>query len=1028
MQRVNLVGIPHQIRENAHPLVWVIAPGALLMGFCLDLSLTALISWIFAGVLGYVLTEKLLERPKLALSVQLTIAEFLGLTYDDKFITSRGQITSEKKNRQISVEDDDSRKKNGIERNVQIERQLNDAIIDFFERLMDTFVNSWYKEDISTDEAFILEINHQIAHAASLVLSHAKEVDFTKLIIEDLAPLIAIHVERVNRLAVFSENKRHLPASTLELRVLEHWTPDLHWAMRSRDNELEYLRVLADILVTHRIWPSQSCRHLLRELTLFNVLLPTMDFLADPDTLNRLLLMAFESDDNLIVEEELTKDKVDFLRQLTDVSQVHTPDSLLSIKLSDLVREPRLIQMFDMYLRDNNGPTHLLDCFLQAQDIHRRIRNFNGKAKEITSPNDLSEIQSDLWQLYSGFVHSNAPNKIDFTAELESLFENFVEAKINEQTANTMERISEEVYKTIYHQLHYGYVIPFCQSENFLGYLCGGPPDVEELLRTARGETTKSQIKSNNTEGSFSLTQFRHKLFNVIGTTKTNQKDVSNSKFYSSLPPSVDSVSETCFDDSQMLKDFETGNVALIDLGRDLSKWTVTIPNVEPRRESISSKIYYVYILNIERNDSAAECNIRHTLSVDTALEEDDLMLAREWTIGRKYDDFFTLEEKLREFHGNSVRLGLLPDRKMFRTKNMSFMDAHRPFFERYIQTLLQQPALRRSDLLHAFLTADDLEPTEEFGNTSGMTFPNLNPIRAMRRVPTKLARERGQNLKPFILNVLANILAPRTTLYTSTANPTPSCSKLSTEGSNSSSPLPHRRTLSSDQGSITSFTGGSHQAGTHSQSSRIALDNVSLQITNKGGPLLASCSESSEICEGDENQHAVMSGSSDLQEHLRNAYDVLLFFLLRVSSFPRWLQAISVTARNLFLDLPVNQFIYKYFDEFFRKRILTEQMAYNAVQSLSEALFDTSNTAGSSDEERRLRADLVVHCLEEVIEEKLPHIIIRVLGGQKNVRQQLRNLFQIFQLPRLNKQLVFVLLDKIVQQQMSTDVERSDI
>ncbi|KAI1727972.1 PXA domain-containing protein [Ditylenchus destructor] len=1015
MQKVNLIGIPHHIRENTHPLVWAIVPGALLMGFCLDLSLTALISWIFAGVLGYVLTEKLLDRPKLALTMQLIVAEFLGLTYDDKFITSRGQIMSKKKNRQISFEGDDRGMKNGIDTqgNIKIERQLNDAIIDFFERLIDTFVNNWYKEDISTDEAFILEINHQIAHAASLVLSHAKEIDFTKLIMEDLAPLLAIHVERVNRLAVFSENKRHLPASTLELRILEHWTPDLHWAMRSRDNELEYLRVLADILITHvlddtrigglwtdderprecfitkRIWPSQSCRHLLRELTLFNVLLPTMDFLADPDTLNRLLLMAFESGDNLIVEDELTKDKVDFLRQLTDVSQVHTPDSLLSIKLSDLVREPRLIQMFDMYLRDNNGPTHLLDCFLQAQDIHRRIRNFN----------DLSEIQSDLWQLYSGFVHSNAANKINFKAELESLFEKFVEAKINEQSANTMEKISEEVYKTIYHQLHYGYVIPFCQSENFLGYLCGGPPDVEELLRTVRDETTKSQIKSNNTEGSFSLTQFRHKLFNVIGTTKTNQKDVSNSKFYSSLPPSVDSVSETCFDDAQMLKDFETGNVALIDLGRDLSKWTVTIPNVEPRRESISSKIYYVYILNIERNDSAAECNIRHTSS---------------WTIGRKYDDFFTLEEKLREFHGNSVRLGLLPDRKMFRTKNMSFMDAHRPFFERYMQTLLQQPALRRSDLLHAFLTADDLEPTEEFGNTSGMTFPNLNPIRAMRRVPTKLARERGQNLKPFILNVLANILAPRTTLYTSTANPTPSCSKLSTEGSNSSS--------------ITSFTGGSHQAGTYTQSSRIALDNVSLQITNKGAPLLARCFESSEIYESDEDQHAVISGSSDLREYLRNTYDLLLFFLLRVSSFPRWLQAIFITARNLFLDLPVNQFIYKYFDDFFQNRILTEQMAYNAVQSLSEALFDTSNTAGSSDEERRLRADLVVHCLEEVIEEKLPHIIIRVLGGQKNVRQQIRNLFHIFQLPRLNKQLVFVLLDKIVQQQMPKDVGRSDI
>lgn len=42
-------------------------------------------------------------------------------------------------------------------------------------------------------------------------------------------------------------------------------------------------------------------------------------------------------------------------------------------------------------------------------------------------------------------MHSNAANKINFKAELESLFEKFVEAKINEQSANTMEKISEEV-------------------------------------------------------------------------------------------------------------------------------------------------------------------------------------------------------------------------------------------------------------------------------------------------------------------------------------------------------------------------------------------------------------------------------------------------------------------------------------------------------------------------------------------------------------------------------------------------------
>jgi hypothetical protein len=96
----------------------------------------------------------------------------------------------------------------------------------------------------------------------------------------------------------------------VELKILEH-LPDLHWAMRSRENELDYLRLLGDILVERlvdghriggqandeelmstanksvRLWPSRSCPHFIRELVVSTVLLPVMDFTADPDTLNK---------------------------------------------------------------------------------------------------------------------------------------------------------------------------------------------------------------------------------------------------------------------------------------------------------------------------------------------------------------------------------------------------------------------------------------------------------------------------------------------------------------------------------------------------------------------------------------------------------------------------------------------------------------------------------------------------------------------------------------------------------------------
>src|SRR2546421_398221 len=98
--------------------------------------------------------------------------------------------------------------------------------------------------------------------------------------------------------------------------------------MGSRENETEYLRLLADLLVeklvddskvgghaideenirnsssSQRSWPSHSCRHLLRELTLSTILLPLMDFVADPDTLNQLILSSLGSSSETIEQGE----------------------------------------------------------------------------------------------------------------------------------------------------------------------------------------------------------------------------------------------------------------------------------------------------------------------------------------------------------------------------------------------------------------------------------------------------------------------------------------------------------------------------------------------------------------------------------------------------------------------------------------------------------------------------------------------------------------------------------------------------
>lgn len=48
-------------------------------------------------------------------------------------------------------------------------------------------------------------------------------------------------------------------------------------------------------VILQSTWPSLSVRHFMRELIVNALLLPCLDLIADPDTINHLLIMAFDA-------------------------------------------------------------------------------------------------------------------------------------------------------------------------------------------------------------------------------------------------------------------------------------------------------------------------------------------------------------------------------------------------------------------------------------------------------------------------------------------------------------------------------------------------------------------------------------------------------------------------------------------------------------------------------------------------------------------------------------------------------------
>nr|CAD2195041.1 unnamed protein product [Meloidogyne enterolobii] len=428
-------------------------------------------------------------------------------------------------------------------------------------------------------------------------------------------------------------------------------------------------------------------------------------------------------------------------------------------------------------------------------------------SQKCTSSNISSELFEEIKlatkQLYDNFIYSGEnKSHLIFTKCLIEKFENYFFGKTqNDENLKNLENLIEGVYQEVYQFLQYNYVIPFYQSENYLGFLCGAPPEFDELIRGIEESYDDEEKFPKVLDSSFSLSQFRKKLFNFIAPSNqvVSTQNSSSSPFY----PSYSTSDLEGFDKDEIIinnmvgGEYYEGNgenatIAMSDMGRNLNKWNVNIVGIEQRGGDGIVNPYFVFNIFVERNDLSDDqmLNSQISLTEEHVEEEDEFIekLLKTWNVGHKYLEFYALEDKIKDYYGTSIKNILsLPDRKTtlqllrIGRNNRTLMESHKIYFERFLQQLVQQPLLKRSDLLYLFLTSEEdssgfFSPLTEINDsiTTSSILSDLNPIKAMR----KAAKERGQNLKPFILNLLANVLAPPTS--TSNKNFVSNSSRLS--------------------------------------------------------------------------------------------------------------------------------------------------------------------------------------------------------------------------------------------------------
>lgn len=219
----------------------------------------------------------------------------------------------------------------------------------------------------------------------------------------------------------------------------------------------------------------------LQELLTFAVLLPLMDLIADPHIINRLLLLLFDPDPMKIYTDP-ESEKVKILNGFTNGVFSHTPDSLIQVRLSDIIKDPPLLYNFLQYLKDAKRPINYLQCLLAAEDLQEKTLQICQKTarSQPVLPADLSHLQWEAWELFRNYFHETSPDRVPFPEKVMSDFKSAVEISASDlmSAPKILQSALSQAFGFVYSALHPD-VIQFGQSEVFLTFLAGGREIVE---------------------------------------------------------------------------------------------------------------------------------------------------------------------------------------------------------------------------------------------------------------------------------------------------------------------------------------------------------------------------------------------------------------------------------------------------------------------------------------------------------------------------------------------------------------------
>nr|XP_056712474.1 sorting nexin-14 [Euleptes europaea] len=610
---------------------------------------------------------------------------------------------------------------------LKVPSKVDASLAEVFELVLENFVYPWYR-DITDDEAFVDELRVTLRFFASVLLRRIYKVDVPSVITKKMLKAALKHIEVIAKASQKVKNVEYLSQA-----ALEEYGPELHVALRSRRDELLYLRKLTELIFSHILPPratdSRSLSLLVREILSGSVFLPSMDFLADPDTVNHLLLI-FIDDSPPEKATEPASPVVPFLQKFAEPR--NKKPSALKLDLKEIREQQDLFFLFMNFLKQE-AAVHVLQFCLDVEE-------FNNKILQPELPdNEKLNLHEEVQKIYKTYCLDESIDKIQFDPFIVEEIKSIAEGPYDEVVKLQTMRCFFEAYEHVLCLLENVFTPMFCHSSEYFRHLLKGVESPTRNARFNRSSLSLDDFRSTQKKGeSFGISKIGSKIKGVFKST-TMEGSVLPS--YGLAEGEDDLIEEgiMVMEDDSPVEAASTPNTP-----RNLAAWKISIPYVDffddtPLERKERKERIPVFCIDVERNDRMA---IGHD--------------PERWSVYRRYLEFYVLESKLTEFHGTFPD-AQLPSKRIIGPKNYEFLKSKRVEFEEYLQKLAQHPELSNSQLL-----ADFLSPNGGETQFLEKILPDVNLGKIIKSVPGKLIKEKGQHLEPFIVNFINSCESPK--------------------------------------------------------------------------------------------------------------------------------------------------------------------------------------------------------------------------------------------------------------------------